>query len=104
MVVVFKRHEAERLQYSAGYLTHGTENFRHSVNRARLRLKGHFDEVALRQRLRQLQQAASHRDRLEFSFGAAAVFEPDRSQHRIAKLDPGRAPRWVRLGEVGHTK
>jgi hypothetical protein len=41
---------------------------------------------------------------LEFSFGAAAVFEPDRSQHRIAKLDPGRAPRWVRLGEVGHNK
>ena len=103
MVVVLKRDEAERLQDSAGRLAHGTQDFRHAVNRAGLRLKGHLDEVALRQRLRQLQQAAGDGDGLKFRFCAAAVFEPDRSQDGISKLDPGRAPRGVRLGEVGHT-
>ncbi len=103
MIVIFKRHEAERLQHSAGYLAHGTENFRHAMNRAGLRLKSHFDEVALRKRLGQLQEPAGDRDGLEFRFGAAAVFEADRSQDGISKLDPGRAPGRVRLGEVGHT-
>jgi len=58
----------------------------------------------LRQRTRQTQQAAGHRDGLEFCFGAAAIFKPNRSEDRIAQLDPGRAPRRVRLGEMGHSQ
>jgi hypothetical protein len=43
------------------------------VHRPGLRLKSNFYEVALRQRLRQLQQSASHGNGLEFSFCAASV-------------------------------
>jgi hypothetical protein len=49
------------------------KNFGHAVHRPSLRLKGNLDEVALRQRLRQLQQSASHGNGLEFSFCAAPV-------------------------------
>ena len=103
MIVVLERDEAEWLQYAIGHFPHRGKNFRHAVHRAGLRLKSDFDEVTLPQRLRQLQQAASHGNGLEFSFGAPAVFKTDRSQDGIAKLDPGRAPRRVRLGEVGHS-
>jgi hypothetical protein len=43
------------------------------VHRPSLRLKGNLDEVALRQRLRQLQQSASHGNGLEFRFCAPSV-------------------------------
>ena len=102
MVVILKRHEPKRLQHTVLQAPRRAENFCHPVNRAGLRLKGDFDEVSLRQRLRHAQQASSHGDGLQFGFGAAAVFEPNRSQDGISKLDPGRAPRGVRLGEVGH--
>ena len=39
---------------------------------------------------------------LILGFGAAAIFETNRSQNGISKLDPGGAPRRVRFGEVGH--
>jgi len=52
-----------------------------------LGLKRNFDEVALRQRARELQQSASNRDRLEFCFCAPAIFQTNRSQHNIAKLE-----------------
>jgi hypothetical protein len=83
MVVILKGDEAERLQYTARHFPRGTENFGHAVNRARLRLKRNFDEVALSQRMGQLQQAASDGNGLEFCFGAAAVFESDCSQNGI---------------------
>ena len=103
MVIIFEGHEAERLQHALGHLTHRGENFRHAVHQARLRLKSYFDEVALSQRLGHLQQAAGHGNGLEFGFCAPAVLETNRSQDRVSELDPGRAPRWVRLGEMGHT-
>ena len=103
MVVVFKRDEAERLQYAVGHLPHRGENFGHAVHWAGLRLKSDFDKVALSQGMGQLEQATSHGNGLEFSFCAPAVFKTDRSQDGIAELDPGRAPRRVRLGEVGHS-
>jgi len=84
MVVILERDEPKRLQYAVRLLPHGAENFGHAVHRPGLRLKGYFDEVALRQAVGQLQQAASHGNGLEFSFGAPAVFETDRSQDRIA--------------------
>lgn len=102
MVVILKCDEAKRLQYAARHLAHGTEYFGHAMHRPRLRLKGNFNEIALSERLGQLQQATGHGNGLELSFCAPAVFETDRSQDGIAKLDPGRAPRRVRLGEVGH--
>jgi hypothetical protein len=102
MIVVLKGDEPEGLQHSVRHPLHGAENFRHPVDRPGLRLKGNFDEVALCQRLRQSEQAAGHGNGLQFCFGAAAIFEANRSQDGISKLDPGRAPRGVRLGEVGH--
>ena len=39
---------------------------------------------------------------MQFSFCVTAVFKTNRSQDSFSKLDPGRAPRRVRLGEVGH--
>ncbi len=102
MVVVFEGDEAERLQHAVLQAPHGAEDFGHSMYRASLGLEGNFDEVALRQRLRQPEQAAGHGNGLQFCFGAAAIFEANRSQDGISKLDPGRAPRGVRLGEVGH--
>lgn len=102
MIIVFERDKAEGLQYALGHVARGAENFGHAMYRSRMGLKGNFDEVALRKRLGQLQQAAGHRNGLKFRFRAAAVFESNRSQDRISKLDPGRAPGGVRLGEVGH--
>jgi hypothetical protein len=103
MVVIFQGNEAEGLQYAIRHFLHRSENFGHAVHRAGLRLKGNLDEVTLSQRMGDLQQAPSHGNGLEFRFGAPAVFETNRSQDGIAELDPGRAPRRVRLGEVGHT-
>ena len=80
MVVVLKGDEAERLQYSACHFLRGAENFGHAVNRARLRLKGNFDKVALSKRMGQFQQAASNGNRLKFCFCAPAILETDRSQ------------------------
>ncbi len=74
VVVVLERNEAERLQHAIRRLPRGAEDLRHAVHRAGLRLKGNFDEVALRQRMRQLQQATGRGNGLEFSFGAPAVF------------------------------
>jgi hypothetical protein len=102
MVVILDRHKAERLQYAVGHLPHRGKNFGHAVHWTGLRLKGNFDEVAASQRVGQLEQAAGYGNSLEFSFCAPAVLEADRSQYGIAKLDSGRAPRRVRLGEVGH--
>ena len=88
MVVVLKGDEPESLQHAVRHSLRGAENFRHPVNRPRLRLKGNFDKVALRQRLRHLQQAAGHGNGLEFSFGAPAIFE------RIAART--ESPSWTR--------
>jgi hypothetical protein len=74
MVLVLQSDEAERLLHAVRHLPHGAENLGHSVHRPSLRLKGNFDEVALCQRLGQLQQATGHGNGLEFSFSAAAVF------------------------------
>jgi len=74
MVVVFDGHEAERLQNAARQAAHGTEHFGHAMNRAGLGLERNFDELALPERFRQLQKAASHRNALEFGFGAPPVF------------------------------
>jgi len=84
MVVVLQRHKAERLQNAVGHLPRRAEDFSHAVHRASLRLKSNFNEVALSQRMGQVQKASGHGNGLEFSFGAAAVFETDRSQDRIS--------------------
>ena len=84
MVVVLKRHEAERLQHAGCQLLHRAEDFGHAVHRAGLRLKGNFYKVALSQRVGQAQQASGHGDGLEFRFGAAAVFQAYRSQDGIS--------------------
>jgi hypothetical protein len=54
------------------------------VHRAGLRLESDFYEVSLCQRLRDAQQPSGHGNGLEFRFGAAAVFETNRSQDGIS--------------------
>ena len=84
MVVVLKRHKAERLQHAVVHFPHGTQDFGHAVHGACLRLKSNFDKVAFAQRLGQTQEAAGYGNGLEFAFRAPAVFQPDRSQDRIS--------------------
>jgi hypothetical protein len=74
MVVVLKRHEAERLKHAVGHLSCGHEDFRHTVYWALLGLKRDFDEVALAQRAGQVQEPAGYGNGLEFAFSAAAIF------------------------------
>jgi hypothetical protein len=102
MIVVLDRHEAKGLQHTVSQPLHRAQDFRHAMHRSSLRLESNFHEIALSQRLRQAQQASGHGYGLEFSFGAAAIFKPDRCENGISQLDSGRAPRWVRLGEVSH--
>jgi len=102
VIIVFESNEAEWLQHAVLHILHGAKGFGHSVDWASLGLKRHFDEVALGQRTCQTQQASSDRNGLKVCLGTAAIFETNRSQNGVAKLDPGRAPRGVRLGEVSH--
>lgn len=74
VVVILKRDEAERLQHAVVCFAHGAENLRHAVDRARLGLKGNFDKFTLRERTRDLQQAASDRYGLQFCFCVPAIF------------------------------
>jgi len=74
MIIVLKRHEAERLEYASIRLSHWREDFSHAMHRARLRLECQFDERTGSQSMRQLQQTASHGNGLEFGFCAPAIF------------------------------
>lgn len=102
MIIIFDGHKPEWLQHSIGHTSGWAQYLGHAMHRPGLRLERNLDEVTLRQRLSQSQQAAGYGDRLQFSFRAASIFQTDCSQNRISELDPGRAPRGVRLGEVGH--
>ena len=102
VVIVLKSHEAKWLQNSVWHTSRWTEGLGHSMHRTCLGLESDFDEVSLRQGHGQTQQASGDGNSLKFCLGAAAIFEANRSQNGISKLDPGRAPRGVRLGEVSH--
>ena len=102
VVIVLERDETEGLQHAPSRIPHRTENLRHAVHRARLCLECNFNKLSMRQRTRQFEKAASDRDGLQFSFCVPAIFQTNRSQDNIAKLDPGRTPRRMRLGKVGH--
>ena len=84
MIIILDGYKAERLQHAVLQAPHRAEEFGHSVYRAGLRLEGDFDKVSLRERLRHAQQASGYGNGLEFCFGAAAVFEADRSQDGIS--------------------
>ena len=83
VIIIFKRYKAERLQHPVGHLPHRAEDFGHPVHRTRLRLKRDFNEIALCERFGNSQQPAGNGNGLEFGFGAPAVFQTNRSQHRI---------------------
>jgi len=79
MVVILDRDESKRLQNAVIDAPHWAQDFRHPMDRPCLRLEGDFHKVTFPQRLRQAEQSTSSRNGLEFSFGAAAIFEADRS-------------------------
>jgi hypothetical protein len=58
VVIVLDRDEAERLQDTSCCLAQRAKDLSHAVHRARLRLKCEFDECAIVQPTRQLQQSA----------------------------------------------
>jgi hypothetical protein len=102
VVIVLDCHEAKGLQHAVGQRPRGAENFGHAVHRTRLCLESDLNKIACAKGLLQAQQASGYGDSLEFSFRTAAIFKTNRSQNRVSKLDPGGAPRGVRLGEMGH--
>ena len=102
MIIIFDRDKPEWLQHSIGDTPCRAEYFGHAMYGPGLRLECDFDEVTLCQRLSQSEQAAGYGDGLQFSFRAASIFQTNRCQNGISELDPGRAPRGMRLGEVGH--
>ena len=102
MVIVLDGHQAKGLQHAVSQPLYRAQDLGHAMHGAGLCLKGHFDKVARTQRLLEAQQASGDGDGLEFGFRAAAIFETNRSQNGISKLDPGGAPRRMRLGEVRH--
>ena len=102
VIIVFEGDKAERLQHAIRHIACRAEYFGHAVHRPRLGLKCDFDKIALRERLRQTEQAPGYGNTLQFGFGAASVFQTNCSQNGVSKLDPGGTPRGVRLGEVGH--
>ena len=84
MVIVLDGHEPEGLQHAVIQLPGRAENLGHCVHRSGLGLKGNFYKIALSQRMGDPQQASGYGDGLQFSFGASAVFETDRSQDGIS--------------------
>lgn len=64
MVIVVKRDEAEWLEHHVGSSTHRFEHFGHALYVTGLRLECNLNEVALGERLGDLQEAPSCRDRL----------------------------------------
>jgi len=102
MIVIFDRDEPKGLEYTLGDSTERAQDFGHAVYGSGLCLECDFDEVTLGQRLRNPEQAARNGNGLKFGFGAASVLQTNGGQNGISELDPRRAPRGVRLGEVGH--
>lgn len=80
VIVIFESDETEGLQDAGCHLAHRGKQFGHAVYRAGLGLKREFHERATSERLRQLQQSTRYGDALQFCFGAASVFQADRSQ------------------------
>ena len=74
VIVIFQRNESEWLQDASAGFFRWAQQFGHSVYGAGLRLERDFDKIALSERGRQLQQAASRRNGLQFSFCAPAIF------------------------------
>ena len=103
MVIVAECNEAEGLQRSICHTSCWGQHLSHAADRTRLRLECDFDKVTLTEGLCQAQQAASHGDSLEFTFGALSIFQMDDSEDRITEFDPRSTPLRVRLGEVGHS-
>ena len=87
MIVVLDCHEAKRLQHAVVEFAHRAQDFSHRMHGTSLGLERDFHEVARAQRPIEAQQASSDGDGLEIGFRAAAVFEANRSQDRISKLD-----------------
>ena len=102
VIVIFERDEAERLQHAVSRLARGSQYLRHAAHRAGLGLESDFYKISVSQRLPHTQQSAGYGNRFELSFSVTSVFQPDRSQDCISKLDTGGTPRGVRLGEVSH--
>ena len=102
MIIVAERDEAEGLQRPVGSRTDRGQHLCHASYRSRLSLKSDFHEISLAQRPGQSQKPASHRDGLEFGFGALTIFQYDRGQNGTTQLNSWSAALRMYLGEVSH--
>ena len=71
------------------------------LDHTRLHLKADLHEVALTQRMAELQKTASHRNRRKLTFGALSVLLLNYRRSRVPKLDARSTPLGMRKGE-GH--
>jgi hypothetical protein len=102
LIVVLKRDEAEWLQNSVLRFARRLQDLRHAFHRARFRLEGDLDQIALLQGSGQSQHAASLGNGLQFRARAASVVELDDDRDCAAKLNSLRPILRVSLGEVCH--
>jgi len=73
MIVVLERDKAEGLKDASCAAPQRIQHFSHTVDLARVSLKSHLDEIALRDWGRQLQQSSGGGDDLQPAFGFVTV-------------------------------
>lgn len=81
MIVIIQCHKAKRLQDSLSGCARDAQHFSHPMNRTGLRLERNLHKVPLFQALAQAQDAASHGNALQFTFGALAILELHKSRN-----------------------
>jgi len=104
LIVVFQRNEAEWLHDFVLGFACWLQDLRHAFYRARFRLEGDLDQIALLQRPGQSQHAAGLGNRLKFRSCAAPVIQLDNDRDRTTKLNSLRTMLRVSLGEVCHSQ
>src|SRR5579863_8167164 len=104
LIVVFKRNKAKWLHDLVLGFTCRLQDFRHAFYRARLRLEGDLDQIALLQRPGQSQHAAGLGDGLQLCSCATPVIELDNDRDRTTKLNSLSTMLRVSLGEVCHSQ
>lgn len=73
VIVIFEGDKTERLKNASRPRPQGIQHFGHAVNVSGVSLKSDFDEIALGDRGRQLQQASGCGNDLQAGFGTVTV-------------------------------
>ena len=104
VIVVFQRNETEWLHDFVLAFACRLQDLRHAFYRARFRLEGDLDQIALLQRPGQSQHAAGLGNGLKLCSCAAPVIQLDDHGNRASKLNSLGTMLRVSLGEVCHSQ